>query len=46
MCRVTDHGLVEVADLDLDFTLGVRNRAQIANVAVATDPDRGALRQS
>ena len=42
---VADHGLVEVADLDVDAPVGVGERAEIAEVAVAADPDRRALRQ-
>ena len=43
--RVADHGLVEVADLDLDAALRVGDRAEVAQVAVAADPDRRARGQ-
>jgi hypothetical protein len=37
---VADHGLVEVADQDRHVALGVGHRPEIADMAVAADPDR------
>ena len=45
MRRVADHRLVKVAYLDLDLALSIGYRAEIAVVAVATDPHRGPLRK-
>ena len=38
--RIADDGLVEVPDLYFDPAVGVRHRAEIANVTVSADPDR------
>ena len=45
MRGVADDGLVEVADLDFDLAVGVGYRAEVADVAVAADPDGRALRE-
>ena len=45
MHGVADHGLVEVANFDLDLAFGTGNRTEVAIVAVAADPDRRSLRQ-
>lgn len=39
MRGIADDGLVEVTDLDVDLALGIGHRAQVADVAVAADPD-------
>ena len=45
MDRIADHGLVQVADLDFDLAMCIRDRAKVADMAIAADPDRRALRQ-
>jgi hypothetical protein len=42
---VADDGLVEVADFDFDFAVGAGDGAEVADVAVAADPDGRALRK-
>ncbi len=44
MRRIADHCLVEVANLDFRPALGVGQWPEIARMAVAADPHRGALR--
>ena len=39
MGGITDDSLVEVSDLDFDFAIGVSNGSEVADVAVAADPD-------
>ena len=39
MRRVPDDGLIEIANLNLDFPPAVSDRAKIAHVAIATNPD-------
>ena len=39
MRRVSDDGLVEIANLNLDFAAGVSDRAKIAHVAIAANPN-------
>ena len=41
---IADDRLVEIADLDRDFVIGIRERAEIAEMAIAADPDRRADR--
>src|SRR6478736_2260563 len=43
MSWVTGYCLVEIAQLDFDLRIATRNRAQIADVGVPTNPDRRAL---
>jgi hypothetical protein len=38
MGRISDHGLIEVTDLDVSMAFGICDRAEVAYVAVATDP--------
>jgi hypothetical protein len=38
--RIADHGLVEVADLDGDLALRIGDRPQVADMAIAANPDR------
>jgi hypothetical protein len=40
---ISDDGLVEVADFDFDFAVGVGDGAEVADVTVAADPDGRAL---
>ena len=42
MRGIADHGVVEIADLDVDAALYVGDRTQVADVAVAANPDLGA----
>src|SRR5580700_1498295 len=39
MRRISDDGLVEIANLNLDFAAGVSDRAKIAHVAIAANPN-------
>ena len=43
--RVANDALVEVANLDGHVAGGIGDRAQIAEMAVSADPDRGTIRQ-
>ena len=43
MRRISDHGLIEITNLNLDFAPGVSDRAKIAHVAIAANPDRRPL---
>ena len=43
--RVADDGLVQVANLDSDLAVRACDRAEIADMAVAADPDRRPLRK-
>jgi hypothetical protein len=45
MRRIPDHGLIEIANLNLDFPPGVSDRPKIAYVAIAANPDRRPLRK-
>ena len=45
MRGITDHSLVEVANLDFYPTLRVGNWTEISRVAIVTNPDRRALSQ-
>src|ERR1700689_5074863 len=36
---ISDDGLVEIANLNLDFAAGVSDRAKIAHVAIAANPN-------
>ncbi len=40
MHGVADHRLIQVADLNRDLAIGIGDRTQIAEVAIAADPDR------
>ena len=46
MCWIADDGLVQVSDFDFDVAFCVRYRPEVANVAVAADPDRRPFRQA
>ena len=39
MRRISDDGLVEIANLNLDFAAGVSDWAKIAHVAIAANPN-------
>src|SRR5580700_9835474 len=39
MRRISDDGLVEIANLNLDFAAGVSDRAKIAHVTIAANPN-------
>ena len=39
MRRISDDGLVEIANLNLDFAAGVSDRAKIAHMAIAANPN-------
>ena len=39
MRRISDDGLIEIANLNLDFPPAVSDRAKIAHVAIAANPD-------
>jgi xanthine dehydrogenase accessory factor len=39
MRRVSDNGLIEVSDFNLDIAFGVRHRPEVSYVAVTTDPE-------
>src|SRR5271168_4290747 len=43
MRRISDDRLVEIANLNLDYPPGVSDRAKIAHVAIAANPDRRPL---
>ena len=45
MCRIANDGLIEVSDLDGHSTVCGGHRAEIANVAIAANPDRGTFRK-
>ena len=45
MRRISDDGLVEIANLNLDFAAGVSDRAKIAHVAIAANPNLRPLRE-
>lgn len=45
MCRIADHRLIEIPYLYVDFTLCAGNRAEIADMAIATYPDSRTLEQ-
>ena len=36
---IADHGLIKIADADLDLALGAGDRSEISNMAIATDPN-------
>src|ERR1700679_3453394 len=36
---ISDDGLIEIANLNLDFAAGVSDRAKIAHVAIAANPN-------
>lgn len=40
MSRVTDDGLVEISDLDLDAPIAVGEWPEVSEMAIAADPDR------
>ena len=40
MRRIPDDGLIEIANLNLDFPPGVSDRPKIAYMAIAANPDR------
>src|ERR1700677_3984169 len=46
MCRVANDRLIEVTYPNLNFALGVRNRAQVADMTVATYPYGWPVRHS
>ena len=37
---IADHGLIQVADLDGDLAVRIGDRTEIAEMAVAANPDR------
>src|ERR1700730_7422012 len=41
MSRISDHGLIEVTDLDINMAFAIRDGAEVAYVAVSTDPHCG-----
>jgi hypothetical protein len=43
MRGIPDDGLVEIANLNLDFAVGVSDRAKIAHMAIAANPNLRAL---
>ena len=43
MGGIADHGLIEVADFDLETAVGVGDRSKIADMTIPADPDLGAL---
>jgi hypothetical protein len=45
MSRISDHSLIQVADLDINMTFGIRYRAEVAYVTVSTYPHCRATRQ-
>jgi hypothetical protein len=44
MRRIANHSLIQIPDLDSDVVVGVGDWTQIAEMAVATNPDRRPLR--
>jgi hypothetical protein len=46
MRGIADNGLIKIADLDVDVAFGIRKRAEITDVAVATNPDWRTLRKA
>src|SRR5580704_358307 len=45
MSGISNHGLIEIADLDQDPALRVRERAQVSQMAITANPNGRALRQ-
>ena len=45
MSWIADHCLIKVSDLDQNPALRVGDRAEIADVTVAANPDRGTFRE-
>src|ERR1700676_1792405 len=45
MRRIADDGLVKVPDLDIHASIGTGNRAEITDVAIPANPDRGSFGQ-
>ena len=43
MRRIADHRVIQIPDLDFDVTVGIGDRTQISDMAVAADPDRRSL---
>ena len=43
MCRISEDGLIEITNLNLDLAAGVSDRAKIADVAIPANPDRRPL---
>ena len=39
MRRISDDGLIKIANLNLDFAAGVSDRTKIAHVAIAANPN-------
>src|ERR1700722_10262471 len=39
MRRISDDGLIKIANLNLDFAAGVSDRTKVAHVAVAANPN-------
>jgi len=44
MRGIADHRLIEVANLELDPSARARHRPEIADVTIAANPDRRAVR--
>jgi len=45
MRGVTYHRLIKVTNLHFDTSIGIRQRAKVSHMAVATDPNCRAMRQ-
>src|SRR5271170_907067 len=45
MSRISNHGLIQVAYLNLDAAFGICSRAKVTNVTIAANPYGWALRQ-
>ena len=43
MNGISNHRLIQVSNLYLDATVRIRQRAQISDVAIPTNPDRRAF---
>jgi hypothetical protein len=41
---IADHGLIEIADLDIDLAVDIGQRTQITDMAISANPDWRALR--
>jgi len=42
--RIADYRLIEIADLDIDLTVGIGQRTQISDMTIPANPDRRPLR--
>lgn len=45
MNRITNYRLIQIADLNRQRTVGARHRTEVADMAVAANPDRWSLWQ-